>query len=138
MSMLPQADRETRRALAALQSEAETDRDVIALLAFGSAARGERARDVDVAVVLRPQSAALGPDKTLQYAAHSSGTKGVGLDVCVFQDVPLYLRHRILRDAHILWTRDEPTLYDVALATVREWEDFRPHYEMYLQEVARG
>ncbi len=125
-------------ALRRLIAEAERDARVVGVIAFGSAARGEPHRDVDVAIVLTRAARGAATDAAIEYAGFSSGRKHVGLDVSVFQHLPLYVRHRVLTDARVLWARDEDEVYAVAIETVREWEDFRPHYEMYLEEVARG
>lgn len=121
---------------------ARMDPEVIAVLLHGSMARGEPVpRDVDVTVVLAPEAAERAFDAAMRYAAFSSGKRHEGLDVTVFQDLPLYIRQRVLADHRILWTRNEDALdqlYAVAWRTVKEWEDFRPHYEAYLEEVARG
>lgn len=121
---------------------AKADPDAIAVLLHGSAARGDpAARDVDVAVVLSPNAREAPPDAALRYAGLSSGRRHAGLDVSVFQALPLYVRQRILAAHRILWVRDEAAhdaLYEVAWRTVKAWEDFRPHYNAYLEAVARG
>jgi hypothetical protein len=60
------------------------------------------------------------------------------LDVRVFQRLPLYIRQRVLKDGKVLHVKNEDELYDVAFRTVRAWEDFRPFYRAYLDEVANG
>ena len=124
-----------------LLDAARADPDAIAVLLFGSAARGESAaRDHDLAVVLRPEAVAAA-HHAMRYAEHSSGRRHEGLDVSIFQTLPLYIRVRALQEHRLLWVRVEAALdllYDVAWRTVKEWEAFRPHYEEYLQAVADG
>jgi predicted nucleotidyltransferase len=131
-----------REPWAGLVEAAAEDPDVIAILLHGSTARGDAAaRDVDVAVVLDPDARIQPAEAAFRYAEHSSGKRHEGLDVSVFQALPLYIRQRILAEHRILWVRDErahDALYDVAWRTVKEWETFRPHYQAYLEEVARG
>lgn len=62
----------------------------------------------------------------------------VNLDVAIFQQLPLALRHRVLRDAQVLFARDEDALYEIAIRTVRAFEGFRHIHRAYLDEVARG
>ena len=122
-------------ALERLLAEARADPAVLAVLQFGSSARGEPSRDLDLAVVLNSASEAQAEDKALAYAAHSSGRKHQGLDVSVFQALPLYVRRQALRDGRVLLVKDEADLYEVALRTAKAWEDFRPHYEEYLEAI---
>lgn len=127
MSDEAQLDRLLRRA--------ELDHEVIAVLLFGSAARGEAGArsDVDVALVLdstRRTRAQLA-EKRLTYLGD------VDLDVQVFQELPLYVRTRVLRDARVLFCRNEEALYEVAFATIRTFERFKRTYRAYLDEVER-
>lgn len=121
---------------------ARADPDAIAVLLHGSHARGDpKARDIDVAVVLSSRATKAPADAAFEYAEFSSGVRHSGLDVSVFQALPIYIRQRVLAVHRILWVRDEAALddlYDVAWRTVKEWESFRPHYEAYLAEVADG
>lgn len=100
------------RQLERLVSMARTDADVLAVILVGSRARGEQhaGSDVDVCPVSTPHE---------RDAARS------------------LLRRRVLKDGQVLFVRDEEALYDVAFATVRVFEAFRPRYEAYLAEVAR-
>lgn len=89
---------------------------------------------MDVCLVLAPgprDSAAMSR-KRLEYLSRTD------LDVQVFQQLPVYVRHRVLKDGKILFVRDEDLLYDVAFRTVRAFEDFRPYYRVYLAAVARA
>jgi len=72
--------------------------------------------------------------KRLDYLATSN------LDVRVFQEVPLYIRHRILKEGQLLFVREEgaDSLYGLALRTAREFERFKPIYREYLEQVARA
>jgi hypothetical protein len=128
MASQSQLDRLLRRAA--------DDPEVLAVLLFGSAARGDtHARsDIDVCLVLtaarrsRPQLT----EKRLAYLGD------VDLDVQVFQSLPLYIRTRVLRDGRVLFCRDEDALYEVAFATIRAFERFKRTYRAYLEEVERG
>jgi predicted nucleotidyltransferase len=104
---------------------------------FGSAARGEEGprSDVDVSLVLTEDAAAdtlAASRKRLDYMAASD------LDVRVFQRVPLYIRHRILKEGRLLFSRDEDLVYELAVRTAREFERFKPIYREYLEQVARA
>ncbi|MFA5786728.1 MAG: nucleotidyltransferase domain-containing protein [Actinomycetota bacterium] len=114
-----------------LVAKAGGDPDVLAVLLFGSAARGEAhsASDVDVCLVLSPSFSGDPSQKRLEYLSHFD------LDVQVFQRLPLYVRRRVLKDGWVLLSKDDDALYGLALQTVKAFEDFRPHYQRYLEAV---
>ena len=116
----------------------QDDPEILAVFLFGSAAHGERgpSSDVDVCLVFVPavRDRLYMAQKRLEYL----GEAPEGLDIQVFQLLPLYIRHRILKEGKVVFCRDEDTLYDLAFATVKAFEDFRYMYREYLDEVARG
>jgi len=115
--------------------QAEGDATVLAVILFGSTARGERhdTSDVDICLVLQP--AMYSPealmDIRLQYLA------AFAADIQIFQQRPIYLRQRVLKDGEVWFCRDQDSLYDMALGTVQAFADFKPLYDRYLDEVAR-
>jgi predicted nucleotidyltransferase len=108
------------------------DQDVLAVIVFGSAARGDAgpASDIDVCLVLRPDAAVDPSEKRLAYLAR------VDLDVHIFQQLPLYVRRRVLREGHVTLSKDDDALYALALRTAKAFEDFRHVYSQYLDAVA--
>lgn len=123
------------KALQGLVDAAREDSDVLAVLLFGSHARGDfdTGSDVDVCLVLAhtPYDTLTLSHKKLEYLGQFD------VDVQVFQQLPLYVRQRVLKDGQVIFVRDEDALYDIALETVRAFEDFRHFYRDYLEEVAR-
>ena len=123
-------------AMARLIAQARGDPDVLAVLLFGSRARGGAtpASDHDVCLVLAapPRSDLDASEKRLQYLALGN------LDVVVFQQLPLHIRSRVLREGRVLFTRDEDALYAVAIRTAKAFEGFRHIHRAYLDAVARG
>lgn len=126
------------RALEGLVDAARQDASVLAVVVFGSNARGENTdrSDLDVCLVLMPQRRPQGPanlsEKRLEYLA------SFDLDIHIFQQLPLYVRVRVLRDGQVVFTRDEDKLYRMALRTIQEFEDFKPVYHEYLEHVANA
>ena len=122
--------------LAPLLARAQADPEVLAVMVYGSHARGEARpnSDLDVCVILAPgrYDALALSEKKLAYLALGDA------DVQVFQQLPLYIRHRVLKEGKIVFVRDEDRLYELAFRTAQAWEDFRPYYQRYLDEVARG
>ena len=119
-----------------LLEKAERDEAILAVFLFGSVARGERTAtsDVDVALVMRDPSldAAEVFRKRLEYMELP------GLDVHVFQRLPIYVRQRVLKEGRVLFVRNEDALYELAFRTVQAFEDFRHRYHEYQEEVAAG
>ena len=114
-----------------LIARAQADEDVLAVMLFGSAARGEAtpASDVDLCLVLQPPAAERKAEKRLEYLGEFD------LDVQVFQALPLPIRRRVLKEGRVLLSKDEDALYDLALRTAKEFDDFRHIYEAYLEAV---
>jgi len=118
-----------------LLTKVRQDTEVLAVLIFGSAARQEQSplSDVDICLVMMPRANLFEPaalnNKRLEYL------KDFPLDVQIFQQLPLYVRRRVLREGEILFTRDESLLYELAFRTAQAFEDFRHIYYEYLREV---
>ena len=113
------------------------DSRLLAAVLFGSRARGEAtpASDVDLCLVLDPTRAsrdAVGAVK-MEYLEKTP----TDFDIQVYQTLPLYVRRRVLAEGKVLFCRDEDALYELAYRTIRAFEDFRPRYQYYLDEVAR-
>ena len=125
----------TSAALERVIARAQNDPAVLAVILFGSQARGEAvsASDIDVCLVLDRgvPSGLPASRKRLDYLAEG------GLDLSIFQQLPLPVRSRILREGKVLFVRDEDRLYQVAVRTARAFEGFRHHYRNYLDAVER-
>jgi predicted nucleotidyltransferase len=119
-----------------LLSKVKEDSEVLAVLQFGSTVRGEQtaASDVDVCLLLQPKKY----DQLTLSRKKLAYLQGDDLDVHVFQQLPLYIRQRVLKEGKVLFARDLDALYALAFRTVQEFEDFKPVYRTYLAEVARG
>jgi len=119
-----------------LLKAAERDDRVLAILLYGSRARGESRpeSDTDVCLVLSAEanSRQAGSQTELDYVGFA------GLDVRVFQRLPLYVRQRVLKDGKVLLVKRDEDLYEVAFRTIRSYEDFRPFYLAYLQQTANA
>ncbi len=117
-------------------SQAQEDEDILAAILFGSVARGEQTptSDVDVCLVLQPGDY---PPLTLSRKKLAYLKEG-DLDIHIFQQLPLYIRTRVLKEGRVLFERDVDALYELAFRTAQAFEDFKPIYSAYLAEVARG
>jgi len=121
---------------ARLVDAAKPDQHVLAVLLFGSHARGEEGvtSDLDICLVLQPgrYSDLELSQKRVEYL------QSFDLDVQVFQQLPLYIRRRVFKEGVVLFCRDEEALYEMAFRTAQQFEDFRHIYGAYLEGVARG
>lgn len=117
-----------------LVSKAEKDRDVLAVIIYGSYARDEAYRDIDVCLVIDPSK-----EKEVDLAGKDIDYMGeFGLDIHTYQELPLYIQMRVLREGKLLLCKDEDALYDVSIRTSRYFEDYYPRYRAYLESVALG
>ena len=123
-------------ALGRVVARAEHDPQILAVIVFGSQARGDASprSDLDICLVLTtgPESAVARDRKRLEYFAEAD------VDLVVFQRLPLAVRSRILKEGSIVFVRDEPALYALAARTARAFEGFRHIHRRYLEQVARG
>ncbi len=121
------------KALAALTAEARKDKNVLAVVIFGSFARKEKKpADVDVCIVLnaRKQKPLEMSKIRLKYLAGFPS-----LDIQIFQQLPLYIKARVFGEGKVIFCRNLDLLYDLAASTAREFEDYKHIYKSYLEEV---
>jgi predicted nucleotidyltransferase len=113
--------------------EVKTDEEILALFLFGSTARKENDKqsDIDICLVLTPRSYT---PKELS-RKKLSYLKKFDLDIQVFQQLPIYIKIRVIKEGKVLHCKDEDVLYDIAFTVVREFADFEPIYRDYLKEV---
>lgn len=118
-----------------LVARAARDSDVLAVILFGSHARGDVGprSDIDVCLALAPGAAAAeaAVRKRLEYLSEPE------VDLSIFQQLPLHIRSRVLKEGVVLFVRDEDALYALAARTARAFEYFRPIQRRYLDAVAR-
>ena len=115
--------------------QAQKDKSVIAIALFGSYARGESYRDIDVCIFLKPTEYA--PEflsaKKFEYIPEEEK-----YDIQIFQQLPLYIQKRILKEAKIVYCKNEDLLYDLYFLTIRDFEHYEHIYEGYLEAVESG
>ena len=115
-------------------AKAQRDPRLLAVLVFGSVARGDATAHSDIDVCLVLGAGRYTPLETsrikIEYLAEAD------LDIQVFQQLPLYVRHRVLKEGQVVFSRDDDALYELAYRTARAFERFKPIYHTYLDEVA--
>jgi predicted nucleotidyltransferase len=95
--------------------------EVIALILFGSAARGQMrsTSDIDLCIVTPKNMPASDRWELLSYGSR-------GIDVSLFWDLPITIRFRIIREGKVLFCRDDLALHRIKADTVREYLDVAP------------
>lgn len=108
------------------------DKEVVAVLLFGSHARNEEYKDIDICVFLDKKYSNLHMSrKRLEYSSLFSNK----YDVHVFQQLPVYIRKRILKDGKIIVCKNEDLLYEIAFATIKEFNTYSKIYYNYLESM---
>ena len=115
-----------------LIKRAEADEDILAVIVYGSYARGEPFRDIDMCLVLFPHAESKSFDKRLEYSEYED------IDVQAFNELPLYIKPGVLKEGKIVHCKNEDLLYDIAIKTAKEYGDFKPGYKMYPEGVLNG
>jgi uncharacterized protein len=111
------------------------DDKVIAVLVFGSYARGEHHRDIDICIVLDKKHA---QSEMSRIKLKFSSILPTKFDVKIFQQLPIYIRKRILKEGKILSCKNESLLYEIAYQTIKEFAFFEKTYNFYLEGIKNG
>ncbi len=112
------------------------DNEILAVFLFGSTVRNDNHRESDVDICLLMKSGQYTPlelsQKKFEYV------KLFDMDIQIFQQLPLYIRTRVIREGKRLFCTDEDELYRIVFRTIREFGDFEHIYRNYLKAVANG
>ncbi len=114
---------------------AKKDKDVLAVAFFGSYARGEKYRDIDICIFLQPKNYS---DLELSKKKFKYASENEKYDLEVFQQLPLYIQIRVIKEAKMIHCKDQDAFYDLYFDTERQYEHFQPVYESYLEGVESG
>jgi predicted nucleotidyltransferase len=103
--------------------------EVVAVYLYGSAARGEAARDLDVAVLFdRPFDVrSLEPLAARLQAA--GAPRGPEIDLRVMSHADPRFAATVLGEATLLFERDPPSRWRAEARIMSAWADFRPTWE---------
>jgi len=114
--------------------KAKADKDVLAVALFGSSLKG-KGRDIDLCIFIKEKKSNLEMSrKQLEFLKIAKK----GIDIQIFQQLPVYIRIRILKEGKILFSKDDDLLYGLAFNTLKEFESYKKIYETYLKEVENG
>ena len=95
--------------------------DVLALVLFGSVARGEArsTSDIDLCIITKrdlPDSSRL---DLLSYGSQKT-------DISLFWELPITIRFRVIREGRVLFSKDSLALHRTKVDTVREYLEIAP------------
>lgn len=123
--------------VARLLEKVRRDATVVSVLLFGSHARGDETphSDIDLCLVLSP-GRETSMEQTAVRMAYLEDNSG-RLRIHVFQQLPLYVRRRVLKEGVVLLCKDWDALYAIACRTAQAFDDFKQIYRTYLDQVAR-
>jgi predicted nucleotidyltransferase len=107
---------------------ATLDADVLAVVIFGSYARKESYRDIDVCLFLNPDKTAVAFNKMLYYGGNLPDI----FDINVFSLLPIYIQAAVMNDGIILLNKNYERLCDIYENAIKEWMAYKPHWDVYL------
>ncbi|MFH1585349.1 MAG: nucleotidyltransferase domain-containing protein [archaeon] len=110
------------------------DKKVLAVLIFGSYARKEDYKDVDVCIVLDKKY--LNKEMTSKRIDYHSDVSSK-FDIQIFQQLPVYIRIKILKEGRIIFCKNEDRLYDIAFETIKEYNNFKEIYIGYIKNALK-
>lgn len=114
--------------------KAKKDKEIIAVLIFGSYLSGKHFRDIDICLVLKNKKTNLEMSKKrLDYQMISDK-----LDIQIMQQLPLYIRKEILKNNHPILIKDYDALFEIARKIIREYDYFEKYYLDYLEYIEHG
>lgn len=128
-------------------SQAKDDEDILAVMLYGSRVRGMEevtpGSDLDICLVLEPgenrnerSERTVSPSrKRLDYLSKIDPEL---VDLQIFQQLPIYIRKRILEEGQLKYCTNKDRLYYLAYRTIQEYEDFAPQMNEYLEGVKNG
>jgi len=105
------------------------DEDILAAILFGSALKSNIYNDIDLAIVRKPNS----DPKSLKYLLQLPEK----FDAHFLTDMPIIIAKEAIK-GNILFNKDYSQLFDIYIRIIKEWESFRPYYELYLETVKSG
>jgi predicted nucleotidyltransferase len=106
---------------------AKNDKEIVAVILFGSYARDESDfRDVDVALLFKNENIDY-PKKAADY--YSSNI----FDISILNRLPLNVASRVLEDGRPIYVSDWSALKEFSIKVIRDWEEFKPLYNMLIR-----
>ena len=106
------------------------------IILYGSAAKGKMSGmlDIDIAVFYKGDKG-----ERFQFMMKILGRISGICDIQTFQDMPLYIQKDIMSTGDIIYYMDYymdyAELFNVNMKTILEYEDFKPHLDLYYSSL---
>ncbi len=102
------------------------NKQVKAIYLFGSYARGTQTplSDIDICVITEYNSKKSDKNSILGNASDT-------IDILLYEDLPLAIRHRVLNEGKPLFVRDKRFVEDLRWKAFKEYIDFKPIISSY-------
>lgn len=118
--------------------KAKNDERVIAVALFGSSLNKNKKnfnpKDIDLCVFLDKKYKNKEMSKKRLEFLRENGNE---IDIQVFQQLPVYIRIRVLKEGKFLLTKDSDKIYEIAFNTLKEFGFYKKIYDTYLREVGK-
>ena len=123
-----------------LVEKTKSDARVLAVYLFGSILNENfnSQSDADVCLLLAPKSPRLPYHPDEMSKIKLSYLKDFELDIQIFQQLPIYIRKRVLKEGRMLYCQNEDKLYELATQHIREYADFEHIYKEFLENIQHG
>ena len=111
----------------------KNDKRIQAVLLFGSkiGASSNKRSDIDVCVVAPKQK----PSVILKTVFRKLDTESKRYDICVFEELPLYLKEEVIEDHKIIFSRDKYKLYEYFYFYRKLWKEQEHRNRMSAKEI---
>ncbi len=127
-----------KKELKRIIERARKDKDVLAVILFGSYVKkkAKASSDIDVCLMLRPKkfNRILMSSKKIEYSSLVSEK----YDVQIFQQLPSFIRVRILKEGKFLLIKNYDETFKVAIDSIKEFDLFKKHYLYCIRSIAYG
>ena len=115
-----------------LLKKTKEDTNILAVIVFGSIIKREDYRDIDICLVLHSNINI--PRILIDYGSNFSSN----FDFSIYQKLPLYIKHRVQKEGIIILNKNYNELFDIFLKTIKDYNLFKPHYDIFLEAVKNG
>lgn len=107
------------------------EENVLAVLLFGSLAKGELARDTDICIV----APGVGSNKIMGEVYQNVNVASKKYDVYCFEELPLYMKWEVIHNHKVIWAKDEPELGMYFYYYRKLYDDQKHRFELSREEV---
>ena len=118
-----------------IEQKVSNDDDMLALVIFGSSVKSTEHRDIDICLFSYPER--LQKDTFIK-KKNEYKTFMNKYDLSFFDDLPLYIKARVVKEGKIIIDKDYDVLFDIYLETIKDFALFQPHFNTFLQAVKNG